>query len=405
MATPSIPTPARGTPPNWSFSQNATLFIALGILAGLFIFTGFMSRFYHQTERSLGRKWYAQGESAIKAGRVTEAIQDYRTALVYSRENGETSSANETYDLHLAEALAASGRVDEARSYFLALAEKEPGRASVNLELARLAARQGNDLADASRYYNAAIFGIWDTDPFAQRRAARIEYAKFLLDRGQTAEAQAQLFAMSAALPNATAADAPLHSQAGQLLMEAGANSQALAEFRRALQLDPESADAMRGAGMAAFRTEDYAQAARDLSRSASTGTLSEEEKHALETSERVQLLDPFIATLSVQQRASRAAYAFSIALKRMQACAASQGTTGASAGRADDESQELLANAAKAGAQADERSLTAHPENLAQLMDLAFAMENTASVRCGQGSLDDTALQLLARSHEGIGQ
>ncbi len=60
----------------------------------------------------------------MKAGNVTAAIQDYRSALVYSRENGDTSSANETYDLHLAEALAASGRVDEARSYFLSLAKK-----------------------------------------------------------------------------------------------------------------------------------------------------------------------------------------------------------------------------------------------------------------------------------------
>jgi tetratricopeptide (TPR) repeat protein len=377
--------------------------VAFGVLAGLFIFTGFMARFYHQTERSLARRWSAQGDAAMKAGRVAEAIQDYRSALVYSRENGETSSANENYDLHLAEALAASGRVDEARSYFLALAEKEPGRASVNLELARLAARQGNDLADASRYYNAAIFGVWDTDPLAQRRAARIEYAKFLLDRGQTAEAQAQLFAMSAALPNATAADAPLHSQAGRLLMEAGANSQALAEFRRALQLDPESVEAMRGAGMAAFRTEDYAQAARELSLSSSKGPLSEDEKRALETSERVQLLDPFIATLSVQQRASRASYGFSTALKRLQSCAASQGIAGV--GNTGDELQQLLARAAKTSALADERSLSAHPENLAQVMDLAFAMENAAGVRCGQGLLDDTALQLLARSHEGNGQ
>ncbi len=151
----------------------------------------------------------------------------------------------------------------------------------MNLELARLAARQSGpeNLVEASRYYNAAIFGVWDVDPAAQRRAVRIEYAKYLLDHKQTAEAQAQLFAMAAALPNATSADAPLHVQAGRLLMDSGANTQALAEFRRALQLDPDSMDAMRGAGMAAYRAEDYAQASHDLERAARSTELSNEEK------------------------------------------------------------------------------------------------------------------------------
>lgn len=249
ITNPSEPSPSAG----WHLSREAMLLVTALALIALFVFTGFMTRFYHQDERSLARQWSAKADAAMRAGDRKAAIEDYRTALIYSRGNGETSGANEIYELHLAEALAASNHFDEARAYFLTLAEREPGDATVNLELARLAAR-GGDVSEASRYYNSAIFGVWDRDPATQRRTARIEYSKFLLEHDQPAEAQAQLIALAAALPSVTRDDAALHVQAGNLLMESGATANALEEFQRALQLDRGSADAARGVDLALQR-------------------------------------------------------------------------------------------------------------------------------------------------------
>ena len=48
-------------------------------------------------------------------------------------------------EIKLAEALASAGRIQEATVYFNALLESQQGSGLINLQLARLAARQGND--------------------------------------------------------------------------------------------------------------------------------------------------------------------------------------------------------------------------------------------------------------------
>ena len=84
---------------------------------------GFASNRYHQKRTALALEWYARGEANLLAKdsrRAIRAIDDFRTALVYSPEN-------DLYRLHLAEALMAAGRLDEARTY--RSAERYLGRA------------------------------------------------------------------------------------------------------------------------------------------------------------------------------------------------------------------------------------------------------------------------------------
>jgi tetratricopeptide (TPR) repeat protein len=395
IATTNLP---EGDPSsNWNLSREAMLLIAAFVLVIMFVFTGLMARFYHQTERSLGRSWSVRGDAAMSRGDLKEAVEDYRTALVYSRSNGETSSANDAYTLHLAEALAGSSHLEEARAYFLSLAEKQPGNAVVNLQLARLAARQ-NNVPEASRYYNAAIFGVWDTDPASQRRSARIEFAKFLLQHAQPTEAQAQLIALAAALPGASREDAPLHVQAGQLLLEAGVQAQALAEFRRAILLDRTSLDALRGAGMAAYSIGDYRDAANYLERAERESQLGAGEKQFLETSRAIVAHDPFAPALSSKEQARRTAEDFTIALNKAQACAASLGAS------ASQNLQQAVASAQSQKAQASATYLGAHPDLVPGIMELAFSLED-AAMQCGPLTGDDLALQLLGRSRAGVAQ
>ncbi len=99
-----------------------------------FAVTGIAAKFYHAERDSLARQWYERGAADLRAGRPATALEDFRTALVYSR-------GNDLYQLRVAQALIAANQPEEARAYLLSLWERTPGSGIVNLELARLAER------------------------------------------------------------------------------------------------------------------------------------------------------------------------------------------------------------------------------------------------------------------------
>lgn len=324
----------------------------------------------------------------MAASRAEEAIQDFRTALVYARENGVNPEENSDYDLYLGRALSSAGRVEEARAYFLNLAERAPGNATVNLELARLAARQ-NNVPAAMRYYTAAIYGVWETDPAVQRRDTRIEFSEFLLKNGQGTEAQAELNAMAANLPP----DSTLLVQAGTLFERAGAYDQAAKQFKNALAINPRVREALLGAGNAEFHLGEYAAAANHLDRAAREGALDSSTRQTLEISRQVISLDPYAVNISSTERGSRAARAFDVAFKRLENCAD---------GQPGSPLQQLYADAVKQRRQASEKSLLRHPEYIASVVALTFQIELEARKRCGSPSVEDQALEIIAKSHVG---
>ncbi|MGH7248210.1 MAG: tetratricopeptide repeat protein, partial [Pseudomonadota bacterium] len=117
------------------FPSDTILLLALAGLAALFALTAFATNRYHAHQQSIGGRWYTEGEAQRKSGAAAAAVESFRTALVYSRDNP-------LYQLRLAESLAASGRADEAWSYLSSLWDREPENSTVNLELGRLAVRR-----------------------------------------------------------------------------------------------------------------------------------------------------------------------------------------------------------------------------------------------------------------------
>ncbi|MGH9594153.1 MAG: tetratricopeptide repeat protein, partial [Bryobacteraceae bacterium] len=297
-------------------ARETTLLLSIGILVLLFVVTGFTARFYHQEQRSLARQWYSAGQAALDKGDTETAINHFRTALVYLPED-------DNYELHLAEALFAGGHDNEARTYLLTLADRKPGDATVNLVLARLYAQQ-SDVVAASRYYTSAIYGVWEDNPQEERRAARIEFSQYLMKNGQKGEAQAELIAMASALPP----DAAEHLRAADLLLAAGTDTRALAEYKTAIQLNGKLSAAWLGAGVAAFHLGDYAQAARNLERAARGGPLDAESGRLLATARDVTVLDPYAVELRPLERSRRVSRAFDLAMARFQNCAQAKGTT-----------------------------------------------------------------------------
>jgi tetratricopeptide (TPR) repeat protein len=169
----------------------------------------------------LEKRWYERGQVALAAGHPTEAVEDFRSALSFS-------STNTDYQMALAEALASSGRTEEASAYFATLHEAEPGDGYLNLQLARLAVRRGNT-QQAIEYYQSALNGLWRGQGTERRLQIRLELAQYFISLARPIEAQGQLLAAEG---NSLENPAALF-QIASLLREADDPTDALTTYQR----------------------------------------------------------------------------------------------------------------------------------------------------------------------------
>lgn len=372
----------------WSLRRDTFLAVVMVLLILMFIITGYTVRRYHAVERGLAQDWYNQGEQALKAGRAGAALADFRNALAYSRDNP-------LYQLRLAQALAATGRVQEARTYLLSLREREPGNGPVNLELARLAVRE-DAIAEAVQYFHDAVYSEWEGDAAVQRRAVRLELVTFLLDSDQKAAARAELIAVAANLPPV----AELQTQVGVLLVNAGEYEDALRLFHQALAAKPHSAPALAGVGECYFLTGQYAHAELYLSQALRQDSNLPRIGAMRDTARAVLDLDPFVRWLGEQERERRAGQAFEQAMTRLETCAGQRGIDLQAA--AGDPLQTLYAQATAIQPRMRQPAFRRDPDWVANTMDLVFEIEKAASHACGEPQGLDLALLLIAREQEG---
>jgi tetratricopeptide (TPR) repeat protein len=368
------------------------LLLIFVLLILLFVITSFAVRTYHDVEKGFAQEWYTRGEEDLRAGRVQAALADFRTALSYSDDNAE-------YQLRLAQALIAAGPSREtraeARTYLLNLLEREPGNGTVNLELARLAARD-HAISDALRFYHGAIYGAWNEDPVAKRRAARLELVEFLLEVGEKDAARGELITLAAGLP----ADPTWQTKVGTLLMRVAGYDDALKLFRQALAEEPRLAPASAGAGECYFQKGDYANAERYLTRAVQQDPHLVQAAAMRDTAQAVLNVDPFNRRLANTERARRAVLAFNTALTRLQNCAGLKGIDLKVAG--SDPLQALYAQATALQPSVQERDLSHDSALLSQVMDVAFGVEQSTAYPCGEPQGLDMALLLMAREQGG---
>jgi tetratricopeptide (TPR) repeat protein len=376
----------------WSLSRNELLLASLAALFILFIATTFSVTAYHAKEHSLAQQWYASGERDLAAGRAEAAIEDFRTALVYSHNNP-------LIEFQLAHALTVAGHLHEARAYLLGLWEREPGNGTVNLELAQLAARSGS-VQEATQYYHHALYGQWDENPAEHRRIAGLDLAEFLIKVGQKAQAQAELIALTAGLPN----DPAIKTRVGSLLMQTGEYEHASPLFRQALRLDADYLPALEGAGEASFEMRDYQAARRYLSRAKRLGALSPQSQQFLETATLIQQGDPLAPRLRGQERATRALAAFNQGMARLSQCAAVRGVSFDNGAQQSD-LQQLHTQATALQPKVTARNLARDSDLLLKATDMAFQIEQVTERACGEPQGLDLALLLLSRIQEGANE
>ena len=167
--------------------DSLALFSLTLITIAIAVLTYFFFHSFAEHRRVLETRWYERGQIAMAAGHPAEAVEDFRSALSFR-------STNTDYQMSLAEALAASGRTEEAAAYFASLHDAEPGDGFLNLQLARLAVRRGES-TQAIEYYQAGLNGLWRGQGTERRLQIRLELAQYFMSLGRPLEAQGQLLA------------------------------------------------------------------------------------------------------------------------------------------------------------------------------------------------------------------
>jgi tetratricopeptide (TPR) repeat protein len=373
----------------WSLPRNTLLLLSFLVLLILFVITSFAVKAYRTKQRALARQWYDRGERELEAGHAEAALEDFRSALVYSPKDSPV-------ELRLAHALGAAGHLPEARAYLLGLWERQPGNGTVNLELARLAADSGS-VPEAVQYYHDAIYGQWDDNPAEHRRQAGLELAEFLLRVGEKAQAQAELIALTADLPR----DPALETQVATLLLRTGEYEHAGPLFHQALRLRPNYAPALEGAGEASFGMGNYREARRYLARAKRVSALSVHSQSLLDTATLILESDPLAPRLSGVERAGRALRAFAQSMERLSGCATARGVSFEN-GPQQSDLQKTHALALALRPKVRGRNLACDPDLLLRVMDMVFEIERVTERACGEPQGVDLALLLLSRVQEG---
>lgn len=360
-----------------------TSLVALGIMFGV---TQAAVSFYHTKQANLAKMWFQRGDAALKGNHPKAAIENLRNALSYAPEDP-------TYQLRLAQALAADNRIDAAEAYLFDLWNSQPGSGEINFELGQLEARKGSP--DAARYFDNAIYGVWEKDPAERIWEARLALFHYWISRGKVGQAQSELLAMAA---ETSKDDYRRRTQIGQLQLQSGDPRQALVQFRTALRANPRYAPALAGAGAAEMAIGEYKRALPFLESAVRLAPKNQQVAERLKLTRLVLKSDPFEIGLGPAERARRTADAYRQAQLRLTACAAQHGVQ-VTGQPAQNPFQQIWAPGQRLKPLL--RKLRSKPQNVLQIMNFVYSAENLAANECGPLKGKDQALWLIGKKHQ----
>lgn len=365
-----------------------TLFL---ITAVIFILTLLLFRSFTSHREELGARWKARGESALRTGHPEIAIEALRSALAYVPDRAT--------EIELATALADAGKTQEASAYFTTLWESAPGDGTINLQLARLAAKEGNE-PQAILRYQAALDGTWQGNGYDRRREVRLEMARYLIARREYDRARTQLLIAAGNAPD----DPAIKLQIAGLLEQANALQDALG-IDRALAARPNaSAAALEAAGRTAYALGMFRLAHEYLNLALNAPTaapLPDDHKAAdhfmLDTSSHVLALYPAF-DLAPRVRADRVISIRNLARQRLSTCAGANPS-------APPKLAGLVSRWDQLPAALTASQLEQKPELEQTILQLAWESETTTAQVCGPPTGDDATLLLIARNPSAVEQ
>jgi len=368
------------------FRRQPVVLAVLAVLAVIFFLavTG-LSRAYHAQRESLGNRWFSRGVADLNAQRFDGAVMEFRSALLYSRDNY-------SYQLNLAEALIGLKRTSEASTYLVNLWDRQPEDGLVNLSLARIAVQRGQT-EQALRYYHNAIYAAWPSDQEMKRRDARLELVEFMLATNAKAQAQSELIALEENMGE----DPSVQERVGDLFLRVPDYEHALAAHQLSIKGEGDNQGALAGAGLAAFQLGRYPLAERYLQAAVKADASDVLSAQRLKITEMVLRMDPFQRKISVAQRDKIVVEDFLTAGERLKSCGVARGVSLPSASQSS-----LSENWARLKPTINLGDLKRDPDLVESAMNLVFEIERQTSTTCGTPTGADLALLLIARLHEG---
>jgi tetratricopeptide (TPR) repeat protein len=374
--------------------RDVTALLSLfAITATLAVLTFFLFNSFSTHRHELAQRWLARGRSAMAGGRPEQAVQALRSALEYEEGQREMDLQRET-EIELATALAAAGHDAEATAYFNTLLEAQPGNGLINLQLARLAVKQGHE-EQAVESYQRALDGTWLGDGYLRRLSVRLELARYLLSRHEAWRARSELITASGNAPD----DPNIKLEIAGLLEQAQDPQDAFEIYRKLALNRPDRLEALEGAGRAAAALNHYLLARLYLTKALDNPGLearpaAEREAVRNALADTVHLLALYPGPeLSTRARAERTLHNVNTARARMTDCsgATPEGNTPALAGLAD----RWQAVPSKLTV----RALEEDPELEQTLMTLVYDTEKTTVQTCGNPTGEDGLLLQIARA------
>jgi len=358
--------------------QPVNLALLTGLAVLFFLAVSALARIHDSQRESLAERWAERGVDNLNARQFKPAVEDFRTALLYSRDNP-------AYRLSLAQALMGLKRDDEAQAYLVNLWDREPENGLVSLELARIAVSK-NNTEQALRYYHNAIYGTWNADADIQRRKTRLELIAYLMRINARPQAEAEMIDLAATVGE----NAAEQVQLGQMFARVGDNQRALTAFRDCLKLDRHNPAALAGAGAAAYQMGQYLDAERYLEEALLANPHDAESAQRLKMTEYVLHWDPFRQGLGQPQQNRMVLAAFAAAGDRLKSCKVQNA-----------QEQQFQQQWTKLKPQMREIDLERNPDLVNIAMNLVFSIEKETASTCGAQSDTDQALLLVASLHE----
>lgn len=372
--------------------DTAALLSLFAIAILLFFITLFLFHSFSVHRQELAQRWLQRGEKALHSNQPLAAIDALRSALAYAPDD-------ENLQIELAEALAAAGRTEEAVAYFNALLESRPGNGMINLQLARLAAKEGDETASLN-YYQAALDGKWEGDGYVRRREVRLELAHYLINRRHFDRARNQLLIAAGNAPD----DVSVELTVAGMLESAQDPANALRLYQKALQHRPSRLEALEGASRAAYALNRFLQAKEYLERTLNHADFEKQPdevraqyRNMLSDADHILLLYPG-PELSVRARAERILVNRTIAQSRLMECLGTKSTVPPALQTLAPRWQEMPSRLRLTQLEQD-------PELEQRIMQLVYQTEQLTSQQCGAPTGNDALLLKMSQAPEAVEQ
>lgn len=287
------------------------LAIVVIVTAGaLFSVTTMLARAWEEAKATRASAHLESGHRLASGGHLDGAIEQYRAALEYDRDNLQASRA-------LALALLDTGRLAEAETYLGTLLQQQPTDGLMNRGMARIAAARGNaDLARA--HYQRAVYGQWPVESSAARIDTRFELHDYLRRQGAREEALAELIRLKAEVP---AGVTPVQRRLASLLAEAGAIDEAIGTLQAASAAAPRDVELMAQLARVQVQAGLTRAARATLRRALDIAPRREDLRDQAVVVEQVLALDPTLPRLGLVTRIRRARGVLVAAVAHSRGC------------------------------------------------------------------------------------